>query len=271
MFKRGASAVQEEDEERWISRMRNIIREENQTLVDSFEKRFVVIESRQDQLQSRIEELERKLGRSPGSGGGPSAAFQPQFLEIKGFCEWGKRLEKGATREDAAELMNLLMPTLPTSLHGYIKPFQLRGIRNYSIQAPIDSTVIREVKGIWTDAFKQGIVHGPDDAELYATLQKSPEQKVRYSAMGKLYEFAKSAHVKAEGGLKAFWAPGFCVYRVPAQGQAVLVANLNPDNSVAWSAECQTFLGCSAEEASSKFSGFSGMHELFGALTSFAL
>ena len=90
-------------------------------------------------------------------------------------------------------------------------------MRNYSIQVPIDCTVIREVKGIWTDAFKQKIVCGPGDSELYATLQKSPEQKARYSAMGKLYEFAKSVHIKEAGTLKAFWAPDFCIYGVPAQ------------------------------------------------------
>ena len=148
------------------------------------------------------------------------------------------------------------MPTLPTALHASVKPFQLRGLRNYSIQVPIDPACIREVKGIWSQAFKQGVVHGPTDSELYVTMQKSPEQKVRYSAMGRLFEFIKKEHDKDKCAVKAFWAPDFCIYAEPPRGQAVLIASLNPVHSVSWTGECQTFLGCSVEEAVTKLSGF---------------
>ena len=50
MVKRGAGAVEEEDEERWISRMRMIIREENKIIDDAFEKRCSATETQQDQL-----------------------------------------------------------------------------------------------------------------------------------------------------------------------------------------------------------------------------
>ena len=64
---RGLGAVEEEDEERWMSRIRTVVREENKVLVGTFEKHFTVIESPQDQLEGRIEQLERKHGRAPGS------------------------------------------------------------------------------------------------------------------------------------------------------------------------------------------------------------
>ena len=59
----------------------------------------------------------------------------------------------------------------------------------------MDPSRIREVKGIWSQSLKSGYVHGPSEAELYATLQKSPEEKVRYSAMGKLLEFVRQGHL----------------------------------------------------------------------------
>ena len=146
--KRGAAAVEEEDDERWAARMQTIIREENHILVDSFEKRFSAIESRQDQLESRIEEVERKLGRTPGGSGQNSITFSPAFVEVKGFCTWDERLEKGATREDADNLVKLLMPSLPAQLQQRVKPFSLRGLRNYSIKIQIEPSFIREIKGI---------------------------------------------------------------------------------------------------------------------------
>ena len=133
MFKRGAPGSSEPE---MLAEIRKIVSEENSKLVESFQKRFQAVEARQDQLEHRIEELERKLGRSPGSGGGTSASFQPRFLEIKGFCEWGKRLENGATREDATKLMELLTPTLPSPLKGHISHFNLEACATIASKSP---------------------------------------------------------------------------------------------------------------------------------------
>ena len=93
--------------------------------------------TRQNQLEHRIEELERKLGHPPGSSGGTNSTFEPQFLEIKGFRAWDQRREKGATREDATQLMYILMPLLPEPLRPWVTDFQLRRLRKYSIQVPV--------------------------------------------------------------------------------------------------------------------------------------
>ena len=82
-----------------------------------------------------------------------------------------ERLSNGASRADATELMKLLMPLLPESLHQHIKSFELRGLRNYSIKIPVGPSVIREVKGIWMDAMKSKTVVGPNQCELYVTIE----------------------------------------------------------------------------------------------------
>ena len=59
--------MQAEDEEPMFSRFRSIVKNKNYALVDFFEKRFVAIETRQEQLEQRIQNIERKLGRIWGA------------------------------------------------------------------------------------------------------------------------------------------------------------------------------------------------------------
>ena len=256
MFKRGADSMASSQPQDILTKIIKIVSDENNKQLETFEKRFQAIETRQDQLEHRIEQLERQHGHAPGGNGGSSASFVPEFLEIKGFCAWDRRLEHCATRDDATELMKILLPLLPNDLQPAVKPFRLRGMRNYSIQVPVGHSVMREVKGIWADAFKSKNVHGPGNSELYATVQKSPEQRVRYSAMGKLYEFVKQGSIKEQGGIKAFWAPDFCIYGEPAQGPPALIVRLDAENNSIWSEACQLFMGFSSDDAPAKLAAF---------------
>ena len=249
--KRGVGAMQAEDEDRLLRSIRAIVKEETETITDTIVKRFAEVETRQDRLEERIEKLEQKMGRAPGSAGGNSQGFQPEFVEIKGFSTWQDRLNKGATRQDAGELMTMLMPLLPHDLHQHIKPFELRGLRNYSIKIPVACEVIREVKGIWSDAMKAKQVSGPDQSELYVTFQKSPEQRTKYAAMGKLYEFLSD--YQKDKTFKAFWAPDFCVYLEPPDSRPVVIASVSSDNTVKWELACQEFLGASEAEMPALF------------------
>ena len=75
-------------------------------------------------------------------------SFSPEFMEVKRFCSWDERLEKGATRDDAEELLKLMLPLLPAQLRQHFKPFSLRGLQNYTDKIVVEASVIREVKGI---------------------------------------------------------------------------------------------------------------------------
>ena len=155
--------------------------------------------------------------------------------------------------------MELLMPLLPEELQRHVGQFSLRGMRNYSVQVPVSANVIREVKGIWNENMKAKKVVGPHEAELFVTLQKSPEQKLKYAAMGRLYEFVQNIGKECNHDFKAFWAPDFCVYAVP-QGQqqprAVLIASLATDNSVTWEKECEQILGVNPVQTAEQFAVF---------------
>ena len=257
--KRGVGVRESEDEERLLSRFRTIVKEENSAIVESFERRFTAIENRQEQLEHRVEELERKLGRVPGGSGiapGNQGQFVPHFLELKGFCPWKERLTNGATRADATELLNLLIPLLPEDLQKHVKPFELRGLRNYSIKVPIEPSVIREVKGIWSDNLKQKTVVGPGKCELYVTFEKSPEQRARYSTMGKLFEFVKAKRTNQRGSVKAMWAPDFCVYNEPSEGMPHLVGSISTSSEVIWDTRAASVFGVDSEELVTLFADF---------------
>ena len=163
-------------------------------------------------------------------------------------------MSKGATRSDASELRNFLVPSLPQELHPSIKPFELRGLRNYSTKIPVAPKVIREIKGIWSDNLKVKRVTGPGGCELYVTLQKSPEQRARCGTMGKLLEFIQET--KPEGKFKAFWVSDFCIYLDPPEGQpgqATLVASLDSGNNAKWEPPSQEVLGMDPSQASELF------------------
>ena len=257
--KRGVGAMQDDDQARLLKSIRDIVKEENKTIADAFDKRMTAIESRQEQLEHRIEKIELKLGRSPGEANvraDVTTSFKPSFVEVKGFCSWSERLSKGASRADAAELMSMLTPLLPTDLQQHVGLFTLRGLRNYSVQIPVDSNFIREIKGIWSDAMKAKQVTGPNACELFITMQKSPQQQRKYAAMGRLFEFVKS-HGQEKGiGVKAFWAPDFCIYAEPKDAPPVLLASLDQDNNVKWEESCEANLGLSAKCAADALSIF---------------
>ena len=115
-------------------------------------------------------------------------------------------------------------------------------------------SVVKEIKGIWSQAFKAGKIHGPNEAELYVTMQKSPQQRVKYAAMGKLFEFTKAKKVNENEEIKPFWAPDFCIYSVPQDGRPILVASVDASCDIAWADGCQHALGVAPREAADMFS-----------------
>ena len=136
-----------------------------------------------------------------------------------------------------------MLPLLPEVLRKHVKPFTLRGMRNYSIKVPVDTCVITEVRGIWSDSLKSGLVTGPNSCELYVTLQKSPEQRVKYSVMGRLLEFVKSKQDFGDYDFKPFWAPDFSIYAVRDGERPTLVAYVDDSGQVSWEAGCEAVLG----------------------------
>ena len=62
----------------------------------------------------------------------------------------------------------------------------------------MDPCYIHEIKGIWSEKLKAKTVAGPDNCELFVTVQKSPEQRARYAVMRRLYEYVRGKFVDRE-------------------------------------------------------------------------
>ena len=117
------------------------------------------------------------------------------------------------------------------------------------MKIPTSQTVIREIKGIWSDNFKAKKVSGPNQCELFVTLEKSSMQRARYAAMGNVYEFLKES--KPEVTFKVLWAPQFCVYAEShtEDMRPALVVTVNAENAVVWEPASEKVLGVSINDA----------------------
>ena len=88
-----------------LEQIRDIFREENQGLVESFENRFKMIEGKHKELEAIIERLEQKDVSAGDTG--DTGDFVPNYSKFKGFCEWEDRKTNGATRQDANDLLGI--------------------------------------------------------------------------------------------------------------------------------------------------------------------
>ena len=85
--KRSATDMQQGgDHDVLLESIRATVEEENQLLTTTFDEHCAITETRQEQLEHRIEQVERKLGRTPGDGTAMGVDLHPQYLEVKGFC-----------------------------------------------------------------------------------------------------------------------------------------------------------------------------------------
>ena len=78
------------------------------TKVDSIEKSVKSQDERITSLEARMTQQEQ--GSQPptaqaSADSSRGSRFMPSFVEIKGFCEWKDRREKGITRSQAEDLV----------------------------------------------------------------------------------------------------------------------------------------------------------------------
>jgi len=118
--------------------------------------------------------------------------FTPSFLELRGWCSWEEREEKGVRRvEDVEPFMRGLLEHLPQGYHKYIGAPRLFGAKNVKLQLPIEPGMAWELRGVIRDA----ILHG--DLKLRGivprvTVEDSPGVKLQKVTMGKLMDACKA-------------------------------------------------------------------------------
>jgi len=178
------------------------------TEVQRLEERLFPMESQLKDHEKRLQSLERaaspergSVASAPAGAAWPSSSSLPSsagsspwtasFLRIRNFCEIAEAREKGIKREDAELLVASLQERLPASLKGHVLPLRLRFARNAEIQVPVKGGVVSEVLDYWNAALREDstLEYGPAEGpkrRLYVVPERSPEDKPRYAAMGRM-------------------------------------------------------------------------------------
>lgn len=208
--------------------------------------RMRVLESRQENFEKRLREYDRRSS-SPSVGGvrrssdtpfGRSSASEwlPSFLEVKGFCGWDVRREEGATRASAQTLDDLLRARLPPEILEHLKPFRLRGVRNYAVIYPVTPEYAHELCGTIREALNDPdlFYHG---RTLYAVLERTPEDQAKCRTLGKCAQYLKNLAAFDPEQIPTAWKLDFVIY-VEDEGPQLLAA-LKPTGGIEWSRHCQ--------------------------------
>eukprot|EP00973_Karenia_brevis_P052230 7257680-Karenia_brevis.AAC.1 len=74
-------------------------------------------------------------GGGGGGGGAPGGmGFMPSYVEVKGFCKYEERKEKGATRAQVNQFVSDFKAQLQEDQRSWIGRPQIRAIKSYKFQ-----------------------------------------------------------------------------------------------------------------------------------------
>ena len=210
------------------------------TRIQGVEERVKVVEG----WEPRIKALEDVVANRGGGGGGvgPGAAnprgdFQPQYLELKGWCTWDDRKENGITRKQADRLVTSLKSELPEGMPQFLGDLMLRGLYNYSVRLKVlDLEKAMELRGCLTDILKSS-------PEKYLTNKKTPycvaetlqEVQQKFRKLGGIIECTKRARTAKGLDQDIEVVPEFSscsVYiEVAGQDRPVLIGDIERDGA----------------------------------------
>jgi hypothetical protein len=215
---------------------------------DSMEARIAKVEG----LEPRVQELERKIAETAASCSTSSLTsedFVPKYVEIKGYCSWEERREKGLTRDKAGRLVAELRGHLPEELRGHFGEMQLRNMFNHKIQVSCTPKFTREIRGCLAEILQKGDIK-VNDAILRVTAERPVKEQVRFQKFGRLMDAVKQL-LKDKPDLKLeMEIPTCTVYIHKAmEERAVMVAEVSRDNETKVDEKvCESYLGITKED-----------------------
>eukprot|EP00959_Pyramimonas_sp_CCMP1952_P437789 9165443-Pyramimonas_sp.AAC.1 len=81
--------------------------------------RFGAVNARLDQHEQQHAELVTRI-QALETGPSQKLDFKPQWVEIRGFCEFGESSTAGIDRAESAEVVRNLIAVLPGSLQEHV-------------------------------------------------------------------------------------------------------------------------------------------------------
>eukprot|EP00929_Paragymnodinium_shiwhaense_P042795 TRINITY_DN22090_c0_g3_i1.p1 TRINITY_DN22090_c0_g3~~TRINITY_DN22090_c0_g3_i1.p1 ORF type:complete len:302 (-),score=57.32 TRINITY_DN22090_c0_g3_i1:271-1176(-) len=212
-----------------------VVRQEQSTMkatLDDAIKRITVLETR-DETGSMT---------STATSARTYSTKRSNRIEIKGWCDYNTRSEKGITRQQVMTLYNKLVASLDSALQDKVKEPIIYGSKNSNFYVVVDESVYGEILGCWREMLKDNM----DSSTLASLHGQSPRS----------YKILRTAPWE---DACAFWRPCTsptasstlsgaltCASYAVRQGTAPIrlaeVSNTNP-KEIVWQPEAHTVLG----------------------------
>ena len=246
--------------------MRECIRDEVTQRIGDMEERvdkadeaiqgLKLLDPRIDKLEIKVQELKRRMdaveARSNGEppGNQSSKEFKPSFIEVKGFCTWDERREKGLSRAEVKRHFDEMKACLPEDLTEHFKESVPGGLFSYKIKVKVDSGHAYDIKATLNDIFQQGKckIKG---VKPYTVTERTPETQRKFATFGKAVEAVKLANREKTMEQEVVIEPRYMAIYVKPNNQQrpKIIAEVRRDGVLEWNdANCQELLGKSAKE-----------------------
>ena len=168
-------------------------------------------------LTARVAALENRSSGDVDSTAASStidksaSCWQPEFLEIKGFCVWGMKQSHGCSRAEAARIVGELSAALPADLQACVSGHKTWGDRSYSVRILLsDRNKWQDILSYFRGAIRSvKFADGDGSESLRIVPQSDPQTTARNRSMSRVFNWAVDVGLPKGVTVKAFWSPDF--------------------------------------------------------------
>ena len=219
--------------------------------LNRIEPRVVKLETDVQDLKRRVENLEAvSKGQEPDGQAPRGVKFIPSFIEVKGFCSWDDRREKGLTRENVKRTCDEVKALLPEDLKQHFHDFVLNGLSSFKIKVNVTPGHAYDIKASLNDIFQQG-QYKINGVKPYTVTERTPEAQRKFATFGKAVEAVKLANRDRKAEQEVVIEPRYLsiFVKTNAEGDPKFIAEVGKDGRLEWNdANCQSLLGKSGKE-----------------------
>ena len=217
------------------------------------------IDPRVVQLETDVQELKRRMAAMEAGGKGQQSQadseFTPSFIEIKGFCTWEERRDKGLSRAQVKQHYDELKAILPDELRQHFKELVPSGLFTCKIKVKVTPGHAHDLKATLNDIFKQG-QKKINNIEPYVVTERTPEVQRKFATFGKAVDAVKTANRDKAMEQEIVVEPKYMAIFLKKHNEErpKFIAEVSRDGILAWDdTNCQSLLGKSGKEIEALF------------------
>eukprot|EP00929_Paragymnodinium_shiwhaense_P060301 TRINITY_DN30132_c0_g1_i1.p1 TRINITY_DN30132_c0_g1~~TRINITY_DN30132_c0_g1_i1.p1 ORF type:complete len:280 (+),score=41.64 TRINITY_DN30132_c0_g1_i1:316-1155(+) len=179
-------------------------------------------------------------------------SWTPSKIELRGFCKYEERNERGLTYIEVCSYVNNLRAALPNELQAHVQEPVTHAGKTTSILFAVVPQYIPMIVGLWKTHIATELAGDEKIAGMFVRAELHPTRKAANRLMGRLLRFVEYC-VKNKGNkTEGFFAPDFAVYTGSAEpnARAVQVVTFEEENqkNIHWSPTAPQILGMSSIE-----------------------